>query len=105
MGVDIPMTGRGDEIEQCVYTVVPKAWVTLDTALFGKNIIVLAFEMPNDLRERSLIVNLVTESWGIDDSEGNAGAFLVELKLYGDRLNPDTFFQVGTGGVVRVFGL
>lgn len=42
------MAGRGDEVKHGVDTVVPEARVTLDTRLFGQNIIVLSLEVAND---------------------------------------------------------
>ena len=45
------MACRGDEVQHDVHAVVPEARVTLDTALFGKNVIVLSLEVSNDLRK------------------------------------------------------
>lgn len=45
------MASGGDEVEQSVYTVVPKSGITLDTGFFRENVIVLSFEMSDDLRE------------------------------------------------------
>ena len=45
------MASRGDEVEQRVNTVVPEAGVTLDSRLFGKDIIVLAFNVAHNLLE------------------------------------------------------
>ena len=45
------MAGRRDEVEQCVYPVITKARVTLDTRLLRENIIILALEVPNDFLE------------------------------------------------------
>jgi len=42
------MTGWCDEVKQNVYTVVTESWVTLDPGLFGKNVIVLAFEISDN---------------------------------------------------------
>jgi hypothetical protein len=43
------MAGRGDEIENGMDTVVPESRVTLDTRLFGQNVIVLSLEVSYDL--------------------------------------------------------
>jgi hypothetical protein len=42
------VSGRGDEVKHGVDTVVSEARVTLDTGLFGQNIIVLSLEVTND---------------------------------------------------------
>lgn len=79
------MSSWRDEIEQSVHTVITEAGVTLDTRLFSKNVIVLAFKISNDLLEsvpnisymaftkasnhiRELVVDIVPESGGVDDS-------------------------------------
>jgi hypothetical protein len=83
-----------DKVEEDVDTVVPEARVTLDSRFFGKNIVILAFEVSDDFtkaEEQSVlrrtcgtgfympcfIVNLVTKTGGINDGEGNSGAFVV----------------------------
>lgn len=48
------MTGRGDKVEECMNTVVPKAGVTLDTGLFSENIIILAFKIANNFLEATM---------------------------------------------------
>jgi hypothetical protein len=45
------MAGRSDKVEESVDSVVAEARVTLDTALLGKNIIVLALEVADNLGE------------------------------------------------------
>ena len=45
------MARRRDEIEESVHSVVAEARVTLDTALLGQNIVVLALEVAHDLLE------------------------------------------------------
>ena len=99
------MTGRGDEVEKSVDTVVPEARVTLDTRLLSENVIVLAFEMANDLREAGLVIDLITESRRVHDGQRYASSFLIELELNSDGLDPDTLLEVGTGWVVGVFAL
>jgi hypothetical protein len=54
----IPVTGRCDEVEQDVNTVVAESGVTLDTGLFGKNVIVLALEVANDFAEAENVCQL-----------------------------------------------
>lgn len=48
------MTGGGDEIKESMNTVVPKAGVTLDTRLFGENIIILAFKVAHNFLEAEI---------------------------------------------------
>ena len=45
------MTGRCDEVEQGMDTVVAETRVTLDTRLLSENVIVLAFEIANNFLE------------------------------------------------------
>lgn len=42
-GLSVPMTSGSDEVEEGVNTVVSESWVTLDSRLFGENVVVLAF--------------------------------------------------------------
>jgi len=48
---DSRVTGRSDEVEKDVDSVVTESWVTLDTTFFGENIVVLTFEVSGDLGE------------------------------------------------------
>ena len=48
---DPRVTGRSDKVEKDVYSVVTESRVTLDTTLFGENIIVLTFKVTRDLGE------------------------------------------------------
>lgn len=92
------MAGRGDEVEKDVDTVVAETRVTLDTRLLGENVIVLALEVTDDFAEAAdllaqmrppwldvvtsvpgLVVDLVTETGGVDDGQRDAGSFLVQL--------------------------
>lgn len=75
------MAGRGDEVEHGVDTIVPEAGVTLDARLLRKNVIVLPFEIANNLGEAGFIVDLVTEAGGVDNGKGDTRPFLVQLKL------------------------
>lgn len=103
------MAGRSDKVQERMDTVIIKPRVTLDTRLLGENIVVLALEVARDLLEAimfhptlvsglkrttrdaslfrepqlnslpRLIVNLVTETGGIDDSQGNPSSLLLKL--------------------------
>lgn len=92
------MASGGDEVEHGMDSVVSEAGVTLDTRLLGENVVVLSLEVADDLgeavtcvsmsnwgvlaRERSspgLVVDLVSESGGINNGQGDAGALLVQL--------------------------
>jgi hypothetical protein len=82
-----------------VNTVVPESGVTLDPGLLCKNIIVLAFEVADNLAEAisgvlvgrgtigvrgdmpGLVVNLITETGGVDDGQGDTGALLIQFEL------------------------
>lgn len=80
--------------------VVPEARVALDPTLLREDVVVLALEVPDNLREavckpptgqlrffkggtrgneRELVVNLVSESGRVDDGERDANAFLLKL--------------------------
>jgi len=54
------MASWGDEVEESMDTVVPESGVTLDTGLFGKNIIILTFKVAHDFTET--IIMLILES-------------------------------------------
>lgn len=43
------VAGRGDKVEEGVDSVVPESGVTLNSGLHGKNIVILAFEVSNNL--------------------------------------------------------
>ncbi len=86
-------------------TVISEPWITLDTAFLSQNVIILAFQMPNDFRERSFVVNLITESWCINNGERYTGSFLVQFQFNSNWLDPDAFFQVSARWVLGVFGL
>jgi hypothetical protein len=123
--MDIPVAGRGDEIEKRVDTVVSEAGITLDTRLFRQDVIVLALEISDNLGEARLVVYLITETGSIDDGQRYAGALLIELEfcrvssqyLYrglhlwicrsapltdGDGLDPDTLLEMCVGGIIGV---
>ena len=92
------MTSGRDKVEECVHSVIPEARITYDTRLFGQNIIILTFEIPDDVLEavrlkyektmhfrarsrflRRFVVNVVTETGGVDDGECNSNAVLLEF--------------------------
>jgi len=76
------MAGGCDKVEKRVYTVVPESRLTLDPRLFSKNIIVLPLKVSDDLGEASFVVNLVTETGGIDNCKGDPRALLIEIEFY-----------------------
>lgn len=39
------MSSWRDEVEECMNTVVPETWVTLDAGLFGQDIVILTLEV------------------------------------------------------------
>ena len=45
------MTGGRDKVKKCMDTVISKPRVTLDARLFGQDVIVLTFEVPDNFRE------------------------------------------------------
>ncbi len=47
----IPVAGWGDKVKKCVDAVVSEARVTLDPRLFRQNIIILSFQIAEDLLE------------------------------------------------------
>lgn len=95
------MTGRSDEVEHGVDSVVPEAGVTLDTGLLGQDVVVLSLEVSDDFGKAieiesapkyrmiligrggapSLVVDLVTETRGINNGERDAGSLLIKLEL------------------------
>lgn len=76
------MAGWGNEVEKDVDAVVAEPWVTLDTRLLGKNIIVLSLEVSLNLGEAGLVVDLVSEAWGVDNGQRDAGSLLVQLEFF-----------------------
>jgi hypothetical protein len=88
-----------------VDTVVAETRVTLDPALLGKNVIVLAFKVGADLAKGGLVVNGIAEAGGVDNGQADAGSLLIELKLDGSGLDAHALFDVGSGWVVVVLTL
>jgi hypothetical protein len=46
---DLLVSRRRDEVQESMDTVVSKAWVSLDPRLLGKNVVVLALEVADNL--------------------------------------------------------
>ena len=65
------LTSRLDKVEQDVHTVVAEARVTLDPALLGENVVVLALEVLADLAKGGLVVNGVAEAGSVNDSKAD----------------------------------
>jgi len=55
------MASWGDKVEKGMDTVIPESRVTLDTGLFGKNIIILTFKVAHNFTET--IIMLILETW------------------------------------------
>ena len=56
--------------------------------------------MAHDLGETGLVVNLVTESRGIHNSQGYACAFLIKLQFDCDWLDPNAILDMGAVWVI-----
>lgn len=54
------MASRGDEVEQSMNTIVPESWVALDPRFFSENVVVLALQIPDNLRKAAQISALIT---------------------------------------------
>ncbi len=63
------MAGGSDEVEERMHSIVPETRISLDPGLFRKNVVVLTFEISNNLAKGSLIVDLISEARRVDDSE------------------------------------
>ena len=115
------MTSRSDEVKQRMHAVVPETRVTLDARFFGEKVVVLAFEEADDFLEavdranrsafmslqkservddysRILIVNVLAESRGINDSQANTHPILLKLDV--NRLDTDPLLEMRRLGVV-----
>ena len=75
------MAGWSNEVEKDVNTVVAESGITLDARLLGKNIIVLSLKVSLNLGEAGLVVDLVSKTWCVDNSQRDACSFLVQLEL------------------------
>ena len=47
----LPVASGCDKIEEGMDTIITEPWVTLDTRLFGEDVIILALEVSNNLGE------------------------------------------------------
>jgi hypothetical protein len=81
------VSGGGDKVEQGVDAVVAEARVTLDARLFGEDVVVLALEVPDDLLERKLVVDVVPEPRRVYDRQRNTNTIFLEFwrKARGER--------------------
>lgn len=77
----LPVAGWGDEVKKNVNTIVAESWVTLDAGLLSENVIVLSLKVSLNLGEASLVVDLVSKAWGVDDGQRDARSFLIQLQL------------------------
>ncbi len=111
-----------NEVEKGMYAIVAEARIALDPGFFGKNGIVLSFEIAHDLTKGRFVVDLITEAGCVDDGERNSGTLLVNLEFCSllatamctvacaaltncDGFDSDTFLQVGAVRIVGVFRL
>ena len=96
------MASWSDEIKQSVNTVVAESGVTFDARLFSQNIVVLSFEVADNLTEAEwdsvnhwnlgslnycnnlpgLIVNLIAKPRGINNGQRNARSLFVQFQFY-----------------------
>lgn len=60
---DVRMSSWRDEVEQCVHSVVAETRITLDTGLFGQDIIVLALQVADYFLEAKIRGRLVRKCW------------------------------------------
>lgn len=49
------VTGRRDEVEQRVNSVIPEPRISLDSRLFSENVVVLSFEIARDFLEAAVV--------------------------------------------------
>lgn len=75
------MTGRSDEVEQGVDSVVSETRITLDSRFFGQNVVVLSLEIADDFAKGRLVVDLISEARGINYGQRNPRTLFVNLKL------------------------
>ena len=87
------MPCRCDEVEQSMNTIILEPWITLDSRLFSKDIIILTLEVLDNLgkaedhiREKRLVgcinmpifvVDLVSKSGSVHHGERDTSAFFV----------------------------
>lgn len=81
-------------------SVIAESRVTLDPALLGQNVIVLALQVAYNLGKAALIVNAISKAGSVDNRKRDTGAFLVQLQLDRHRLDLNALFEVRRGRVV-----
>ena len=96
------LTCRSDEIEQDMYSVVSEARITLNSALFGEDIVELSLEIGADLAEAGFIVDAVSKARSIDNCQRDTCTFLVQFELDGDRLDLDLLLLMCQAGLIAV---
>lgn len=94
-----------DEVEEHVDSVIAESRVTLDSALFGQNVVVLPLQEGHYLVEGSLVVNAIAEAGCIDDGQRHASAFLIKFQLDSHGLDLDAFLDVCGCRVISVHRL
>jgi hypothetical protein len=57
------VSGRRDKVEQGVDSIVPEPRITLDTRLFGQDIIVLALEVADNFLETAPWGSVTAKLW------------------------------------------
>lgn len=63
------MASGSNEVEEGMNSVVPETRVSFDSRFFGKNVIILPFEIANNLAKGSFVIDLVSEARGVDNGE------------------------------------
>ena len=69
------MSCRGDKVKQSMNPIITESRIALDTRLFGKDIIILAFKVADYFLET-----------GVDDSFPNPARMAVNRKTHADSL-------------------
>ena len=105
-----------------MHSVVSEAWITLDSRLFRQNVIVLTFEVADNLLKprqmsrhengyrkrrhvRKLIIDIVTKPRGIDNGKSNTYAILLEFyKFWFNREGYETsrIYLPTLTGLIRI---
>jgi hypothetical protein len=90
---NLRVTSRLDKVEQSVNSVIPESGVSLDPRLLGQDIIILPLEIRRDLLEAAaqlcfkiqnspvLVINTLSETRGIDNSQSDPGSILLQLDI------------------------
>jgi hypothetical protein len=95
------MACRGDEIEKSMDAVIPETRVSLDARFLSEDIIVLAFKISHYFLESEFVVDVVTESRGIDYGQSNTNAIFFQFDV--DGFDSDTLLDMRCRWVVRDF--